>query len=143
MSTTPNDILKAWGDPFEVFFDGECPLCVREINLIRWLDRDERVIFTDIASSDFSAQEATGLSYDVLMARIHGRLADGTMIEGVEVFRQLYGRTFLRPTIPMTRLPGVASILRAGYVFFAKYRLRLTNRCDGGQCTPRIVQSGD
>ncbi len=133
--------LEAWSQPFEVFYDGECPLCVREIDIIRRLDRDDLIIFTDIAAPGFDAILDTGRPFDELMARIHGRLADGTFIEGVEVFRQLYGRTFLRPLVGLTRLPGIRGILRVGYVFFARYRLRLTNRCDAaeGRCTPRVV----
>jgi hypothetical protein len=32
-----------------------------------------------------------GLTWDDLITRIHGRLPDGRIVEGVEVFRQLYG----------------------------------------------------
>ena len=137
--------LEAWDQPFEVFYDGECPLCVREIDIIRRLDRDDLMIFTDIAAPGFDAVLDTGRSFDTLMARIHGRLADGTFIEGVEVFRQLYGRTFLRPLISVSRLPGIRGLLRVGYVLFARYRLRLTNRCDAvdGRCAPRYVPAED
>ena len=33
----------------EVFFDGDCPLCVKEIGMLRWMDRKNRIRFTDIA----------------------------------------------------------------------------------------------
>ena len=143
MGEVTANILKSFDRPFEVFFDGECPLCVKEINLIRWLDRADRIKYTDIAAPDFDAEAQTGLSFETLMARIHGRTADGNLIEGVEVFRQLYGRTFLRGTVGLTRLPGVAGLLRMGYVFFARYRLRMTNRCDAveGRCVPRFASS--
>ena len=29
---------------FEVFYDGECPLCVREIRMLRRLDRRGRIV---------------------------------------------------------------------------------------------------
>ena len=44
----------------EVFFDGECPLCRREIKMLRRLDRHERIGFIDIATDQFDASE-TGL----------------------------------------------------------------------------------
>jgi predicted DCC family thiol-disulfide oxidoreductase YuxK len=34
---------------FEVFFDGQCPICVREIRMLSKLDRREKIRFTDIA----------------------------------------------------------------------------------------------
>jgi predicted DCC family thiol-disulfide oxidoreductase YuxK len=43
--------------PFEieVFYDGACPLCLREINLLRRRDRKHAIRFTDIAAVGFDA----------------------------------------------------------------------------------------
>ena len=57
----------------EMFYDGDCPLCLRETNFIRRLDRNRRVCFTNIASPDFDPS-STGKAYHELMAEIHGRL---------------------------------------------------------------------
>ena len=113
----------------EVFYDGHCPLCMREVTLLRRMDRRARIRFTDIAAPDFDAA-ALGLDWDTLMARIHGRLPDGTVIEGVEVFRRLYAAVGLSWLVALTRLPGIAGLLDAGYRWFARNRLRLTGRCD-------------
>ena len=37
----------------EVFYDGECPFCRREIAMLKVLDRHHRIRATDIAASDF------------------------------------------------------------------------------------------
>jgi predicted DCC family thiol-disulfide oxidoreductase YuxK len=118
---------------FEVFFDGDCPLCLREINMIRALDRRGRLRFTDIAAPGFDPAP-TGLTQDQLMASIRGRMPSGEMVEGVEVFRQLYGAVGLGPLIPLTRLPGVRHTLDAAYRIFARNRLRLTGRCTTDSC---------
>mgnify|MGYP001207077411 CR=1 FL=1 len=123
-------------DSFEVFFDGGCPLCAKEIDFIRWLDRKGCLIFTDIDASDFNPIQETGRDFETLMASIHGRLSDGTIIHGVEVFRQLYGRTAFKWAIPLTRLPGITQILDLLYDFFARYRLRVTGRCTPELCSP-------
>lgn len=60
----------------EVFYDGDCPLCGREIAMLRRLDRRQRIRFVDIAAPGFDAS-AMGASREALMARIHGRLPDG------------------------------------------------------------------
>ena len=120
----------------EVFFDGECPLCTKEIAFVRRLDRQARVRFTDIAAPDFDAH-AIGRTQADLMARIQGRLPDGTFIEGVEVFRRMYAATRLAPLVVLTRIPGISHLLDASYRWFAKNRLRLTGRCEDGTCTPR------
>ncbi len=117
----------------EVFFDGDCPLCLREIQFLRYLDRKRRIRFTDIASEDFDPN-AYGKTMDAFMGEIHGRLPDGTWIIGVEVFRQLYAAIGLGWFIPMTRLSGVSHLLDYGYRVFARNRLRLTGRCTPDRC---------
>ncbi len=112
----------------EVFFDGECPLCVREIDMLRWLDKKQRIRFTDIAVPTFDPA-TTGLSMTTLMDRIHGRLPSGELIEGVEVFRRLYGAVGLGFLLAWTKWPGLRALADWGYRTFAKNRLRLTGRC--------------
>jgi predicted DCC family thiol-disulfide oxidoreductase YuxK len=113
----------------EVFYDGDCPLCMREIRFLSWLDRRRGLIrFTDIADPGFSP-EALGTDWETLMRRIHGRLPDGTWIDGVEVFRQLYGAVGFGPLVWLSRLPGVRTLLDWSYAQFAENRLKWTGRC--------------
>jgi len=121
------------GHEVEVFFDGGCPLCAREIGMLRRLDRDGRIVFTDISDPGFDPS-GTGRDWDELMARIHGRLPDGTLVEGVEVFRLLYAAVGFRRLVALSRLPGVRHLLELGYRLFARHRLRLTGRCGDGAC---------
>ena len=122
---------------FEVFFDGDCPLCVREIRLLRWLDRKGRVRFTDIADPSFDPA-SVGKTFNDLMARIQGREigseGPGEWVEGVEVFRRLYSAVGFSPLVTLTRLPGIRHMLDAAYRWFARNRLRITGRCSKDSC---------
>lgn len=111
----------------QVFFDGECPLCIREINMLKRLDSRDRIEFTDIAAPGFDVS-SYDKTHDELMARIHGRDADGTWIEGVEVFRQLYSAVGFGWLMAVTRVPGIKQLLDWMYVKFANNRLSLTGR---------------
>lgn len=117
----------------EVFFDADCPLCRREVDMIRWFDRKKRLKFTDISASDFDASRYAR-TLDDFMDQIYGRLPDGTWVRGVETFRRIYAAIGLRWLMPVTRLPGVSHGLEWGYRVFAKNRLRLTGRCRDGAC---------
>ena len=117
----------------EVFYDGACPLCLKEMQMLRRRDQAGRIRFTDIADPSFDAG-AIGLSWETLMSRIHGRLPDGTVIEGVEVFRRLYAAVGFATLAKLSRAPGVSHLLELGYRLFAKNRLRLTGRCSDGAC---------
>lgn len=118
--------LSSWD--VEVYFDGDCPLCRREIAYLRRADRRRRIRFTDIAAPGFSAA-AVGLAGYGLMAEIHGRLPDGAVIRGVEVFRRLYSAVGWGPLVRLSRLPGIRLGLDVAYRVFARHRLRLTGRC--------------
>lgn len=128
----PADTTQSW--EIEVFFDGGCPLCHREINFMKRRDRQGTIKFTDIDTNDFHP-EALGKTYDELMAKIYGRLPDGNWITGVEVFRRLYSAIGFGPLVMLTRLPVVSQIMELGYHVFAKNRLRLTGRCSTQTCS--------
>ena len=115
----------------ELFYDGDCPLCMWEVRMLQGLDRDGRILFTDIAGPTFEPPE--GVDYAGLMQRIHARRGD-VWFEGVEVFRQLYAAVGFGPLVALTRAPGVSQALDAGYRLFAANRLRLTGRCDDATC---------
>jgi predicted DCC family thiol-disulfide oxidoreductase YuxK len=118
----------------EVFYDGDCPLCMKEISMLMRLDKRDGILFTNIADPGFVAQ-AYGKTYEDLMKRIQGRLADGSWIEGVEVFRRLYAAVGFRKMAALSRAPGISQALSLGYTLFAKNRLRFTGRCEpDGSC---------
>ena len=121
-------MTKSW--LIEVFYDGHCPLCTREIDMLQTLDRGRgRLLCTDISEPGFRADQY-GLDQEVMMASIHGRLPDGSLVQGVEVFRLLYSAVGFGPLVALTRLPVVREALDLGYRLFARNRLRLTGRCD-------------
>jgi predicted DCC family thiol-disulfide oxidoreductase YuxK len=124
----------------KVLFDGECPLCAREVAMLRRLDRGRgRIGFEDIADPAFDPSRY-GLDHDTLMARIHAVLPDGRVIEGVEVFRRAYAAVGLGFLLAPTRWPGLRRLADAAYRAFARNRLRLTGRahdCDAERCAPR------
>ncbi len=126
VSTTPSHQL-------EVFYDGDCPLCNREITQLRRWDKQDRILFTNIAASDFEPSPL-GKTYDELMAKMHVRLADGAWVVGVEAFRRLYEAVGFKWLTTMSRLPLVSQALNLGYSLFARNRLRLTGRCSAEQC---------
>jgi predicted DCC family thiol-disulfide oxidoreductase YuxK len=124
----------------EMFYDGECPLCLREVRLLRRLDAAERIRFTDISAPDFEPR-SLGLDHSQLMAKIHARLPSGEIVEGVEVFRKLYEAVGYERWVRFSRAPLVAGLLDHGYGWFARNRLRLTGRCETGACAVRTSPS--
>jgi predicted DCC family thiol-disulfide oxidoreductase YuxK len=112
----------------EVFYDGDCPLCMREINFLRRMDRKRKLRFTNIAAAGFRADDF-GIRWEEFMSEIHGRLPDGTWVRGVEVFRKLYSAVGCGSIVWLTRLPVIRALLDRAYSTFARNRLRWTGRC--------------
>jgi len=126
---------EAW--QIRVLFDGACPLCQREIRMLEGLDRGRGgVDFEDISKPAFDPA-VYGLDAEQVMARIHGVLPDGSVIEGLEVFRRVYAAVGLGWLLAPTRWPLLRGISEAGYRIFSENRLRWTGReadCDSGHC---------
>lgn len=120
----------------QLFFDGACPLCAREVRWLRRLDGRGRIRFTDIALPAFD-EVAAGKPRSELMASLHAQLPDGTWLSGVDSFRAVYAAVGLRRLVALSRLPGVAWALDRGYALFARNRLRLTGRCEADACAAR------
>ncbi len=119
----------------ELFFDGGCPLCKREISLLKRLDKSGKIKFVDISSESFQPA-SYGMTFDMFMKEINARLGDGTWIKGVEVFRKLYEAVGFKLLVKVSRFPLISHLLDFGYKVFAKNRLRFTGRCEaeGGSC---------
>jgi predicted DCC family thiol-disulfide oxidoreductase YuxK len=127
------------GPRFTILYDGDCPLCRREIDMMTRLDAGRgRLGRVDIAAAGFDPSRY-GRTREELMARIHGVAADGTLVEGMEVFRQAYAAVGRGWLLAWTRLPGLRPLADAAYRWFARNRLRLTGRaadCSEDVCRP-------
>jgi len=113
----------------KVLYDGDCPLCAREIAFMRRRNQRGLAGFEDFAAPGFDPSRY-GLDQHALMSRIHGVLADGTVIEGVEVFRRLYTAIGLGWLVAPTRWPLLRGLFDRAYRVFARNRLRWTGRED-------------
>ena len=48
-----------------MLYDGDCPLCMREVNMLQKRDKDQNKIgFVDISSPAYSATDNAGITYE-------------------------------------------------------------------------------
>jgi predicted DCC family thiol-disulfide oxidoreductase YuxK len=106
-----------------LFYDGECPLCRREIDHYRKVDKQSRIDWQDIFASDTTLAQYQ-LSHTDAMKVIHAVDSAGTLQSGAHAF-----------VVVWQELPGYRHLNRA-YLVFA--RLRFRSRCKQGcQLPPR------
>lgn len=108
--------------PVRVWYDGACPLCLREIALMRRLDRRGAITFVDVASS---ADPSCPIDRADLLARFHAE-EDGVIYSGAAAFAAMWRAIpLLRPLGLVARSRAVLRVLEAAYVRFLKVRPRL------------------
>jgi predicted DCC family thiol-disulfide oxidoreductase YuxK len=104
-----------------VWFDGACPLCTREIALMRRLDRRGRIRFVDVADPG----SLCPVSRDALLARFHAE-EGGRLYSGAAAFAVMWRAIpLLRPLGLLARSDVVLALLERLYVRFLAIRPRL------------------
>lgn len=121
--------LNAPSWQIKLLYDGQCPLCMREVNFLRKRDAGRgRVEFVDIADDDYTPEANGGIDFETAMGRIHAVLADGTVVRNVEVFRRVYDILGMGWIYAATKLPVIGFIVDKLYELWADWRLPLTRR---------------
>ncbi|MBX9816138.1 MAG: thiol-disulfide oxidoreductase [Proteobacteria bacterium SG_bin5] len=101
-----------------IWYDGGCPLCAREIALIRRLDRRRAIHFIDVASPD----AACPIDRAALLERFHAREGE-RLLSGAAAFAAMWRAVpLLRPLGLAARLPGALWLLERGYRGFLRVR---------------------
>ena len=112
-----------------MLYDGDCPLCEREVDMLKARDAGVgKIDFLDISSPSYRPQENRGISFERAMASIHAIRADGSVLDGVTVFRELYEKVGLGWVYAITRWEPAAKAAEAVYDFWAARRLAVTGR---------------
>lgn len=105
-----------------VYFDGACPLCLREIAIMRRLDRRAKIDFVDVTRAEAAA---CPLRPADLLARFHAS-EDGRLLSGAAAFAAMWRAIpLLRPIGLAARAPWVLAMLERLYVAFLRVRPRL------------------
>jgi predicted DCC family thiol-disulfide oxidoreductase YuxK len=113
-----------------VWFDGDCPLCVREIALFRRLDRRGAIAFVEVAGDG-----SCPLDRETLLARFHAQEAGGAIVSGAAAFAAMWRAIpALRPMGELARMPALLWLLERLYRLFL--RLRPTLQVIVGRIAP-------
>ncbi len=115
----------------KVYFDGACPACRREMAFYRRFDRQERVDWFDITGED-RALRAEGIDPRTALGRLHVRLADGSLVTGVDAFIVLWQSVpWFRPLAWVASIRFVKARLERWYEPLTRRRLRRSGRSCG------------
>jgi predicted DCC family thiol-disulfide oxidoreductase YuxK len=127
--------------PLTLYFDGECPLCAREIKLLREHAVNDRLLFVDISSGAFDAK-ALGFTLEQMQSSLHARFADGRWVTGLDATLWSWGAAGLGFWATPLTWSVFRPLLEFGYRLFCRLRPHLAwlphpdsgSRCLDNRC---------
>lgn len=124
--------------PLQIFYDGDCSVCHREMQIYQRRESGGRLIFYDISAPGFDPQEH-GRPREDFMRELHVRDSAGEFFTGVSAFAKIWSAFPESPLYSMlektVNLPGIRQGADFGYATFARFRHLLPkNGCNHGSC---------
>ncbi|KAL7864688.1 hypothetical protein AOLI_G00161080 [Acnodon oligacanthus] len=120
-----------------VLYDGECPICVKEINFLRFVQKKAaKVDFVDISVGEYDGSRYGGVSYEMAMEEMTVIDENNKVHRGVSAFAVMYKAVGLGWLARFITLPLVRPLMDRSYIVFARNRLKWTGRdkCTTGRC---------
>jgi predicted DCC family thiol-disulfide oxidoreductase YuxK len=125
--------MRASGAKAAVFYDGQCPMCSREIAHYRRLRGAEQLAWIDITQQSEQVMACYGLDIEKAMARFHVCDASGRFHTGAWGFAELWSHLpYYRWLSTLLRKTRLLPMIDRGYSWFAKWRL--SRQCSNGLC---------
>ncbi|WP_286978221.1 DUF393 domain-containing protein [Pseudomonas sp.] len=123
--------------PLTLYYAGDCPLCAREINLLKQKADPAKLLFIDINNAQFDAK-ALGLSQQSMEDLLHARFADGQWVKGVDATYWSWCAAGLGRWVAILRWKAMRPLIEFGYRLFCLMRPHLAwlphpdgaKRCD-------------
>lgn len=111
-----------------LLYDGECPICRREVTHLQHRNSKQLIQFVNIADSEYQKEKYGNLDYMTAMRHIHVIDGKGAVLQGPEAFYQLYVRAGYPLVSLFFKLPLFHALFAGFYYLFARYRLKITGR---------------
>ncbi|WP_136483665.1 DUF393 domain-containing protein [Vibrio sp. H11] len=121
-----------------IFFDGQCPLCVREMRALKRYDDHNLIALIDINSdqmADYPDIDPAEAQRIILAYNNRNQL-----IRGLDVLHQAWRLVGKGWIYAPTRWPLIKTLADQCYLLFAKHRYTISrwligqSRCDNNQC---------
>lgn len=122
-----------------LYYDGQCPLCVREMAHLRQADRDGRLTLVDIQQEGF-AELYPHIDPQAARTILHANTEDGSLLLGLDVTYRAWSLVGKGFWIAPLRWPVIRWFADKAYLWFARNRYKVSGwltgqeRCDS--CGP-------
>ena len=104
-----------------VFYDSNCPLCMKEMLHLHECDNDGLIKLVDLHAAEL-ANSYPYINKDRAMKKLHGQLDSGEMLYGLDVTCKAWTLVGKYHWLKILRWPIIKPLADMSYVFFARYR---------------------
>ena len=123
-----------------LFYDGQCPLCLREMQQLQHHDRKGLIYLVDIHSDEMHMKFPM-IDKNQASNMLHAMRSDGSMLYGLDVTCTAWNLVGKHKWLKILRLPVLRVIADAFYLLFARHRYTISGLLTGKQrcesCTLR------
>lgn len=123
----------------KVYYDSECPLCIRTKLTVEHLDNFNRILFLPVQTEAVNESCLSDYSENELLENIFSVNKNGKVFSGLDTYLQIFKSIwYLYPLYLLISLPGIKQIAAKIYSIVAKNRA--TTRCTEENCgyTPPV-----
>ncbi len=113
--------------PITLFYDGGCPVCMKEIRWLQKHDKHSRLRLESIRADGFG-ERFPALDLEELDRLIHARLGDGRIVTGVDATLAVWCAVDKGHWIAPLRWPVVGYFADLAYRSFARNRHAIARR---------------
>ena len=110
--------------PMTIFYDASCPLCVREVTVLKRYDYADQIHLIDCSPTDFATVE--GHERAAMMRLIHSRDAAGQWLIGAAVFAAAYRASGFASIASLWGSARLQPLWRVVYPWIADNRMLLS-----------------
>lgn len=105
-----------------VLFDVNCPICSKEMKKLEKRKKTGKIEFYSMTNKSTLQKDWPHIDYDEAMKSIHAIKENGSCIQGIDAFVQLYARTNLPFLASFLQAPFFYTFFRCCYFFWTKIR---------------------
>lgn len=122
-----------------LFYDGFCPLCVREMAQLRQIDKQGALQLVDIQLAESQALYPQ-IDFSEASRILLALTADGRLLRGLDSTHAAWSAVGLGYRTAWLRWPVIRWFADKAYLYFAANRYRISYwltgqaRCDNGSC---------
>ena len=115
-----------------IYYDGHCPLCMKEMLLLKRHDNKKTILFIDLHNDNFS-KEYPHINTSEAIRILHGQLNTGELLLGLDVTCKAWSLVGKHKWLAILRWPLIRTVADLIYRVFARYRSKISYLLTGNK----------